>query len=587
MNKSHHRNVFTIGIGGAAGDGVREAGSSLGQLLNKLGYEVFISNTYPSLIRGGHNFTRVSFAKDHVWCDHTKLDLLIALNEETVKLHMAELHNAEDHPQAVIFADDFDLESRDQFGKNAVTLPMSVSAEGLKASPITRNSVALGAACYLMNLDYSVMQKILADVFKDKQQEANIKLADIGYEHMKKLGFSHPKIGSLDFSDPVSRDIEKLPKELIDGNTALGKGLLSAGLDFYVGYPMTPITGLLHFMANRKTANDIKVIQPESEISVINMALGIAYAGKRVAIGSATGGFMLMQEAFSLSGMAELPLVVAVAERQAPATGVPTFSSQTDLQLVIHSGHGEFPRIVIAPGDSEEAFLVGANALNLAWRYQLPVIVLMDKILCEHSSTSFLDTKSIKVENGTIVDSGVVDSSYGRYEITKNGISPMAFPGTSNAIVKVTSYEHDSRGITTEEIDLVKTMADKRWRKGETLLKELKDQETVKVYGDANAKNVVVFWGSTKGPVLEAAKYFDQPVKLLQILWMEPFDVDGVIKQLKGAVKIVNIECNHNAQMASLIRQKTGIQVTDNILKYDSRPFDPIDLAIEINKILY
>jgi 2-oxoglutarate/2-oxoacid ferredoxin oxidoreductase subunit alpha len=130
-------------------------------------------------------------------------------------------------------------------------------------------------------------------------------------------------------------------------------------------------------------------------------------------------------------------------------------------------------------------------------------------------------------------------------------------------------------------------MADKRWRKGETLLKELKDQETVKVYGDANAKNVVVFWGSTKGPVLEAAKYFDQPVKLLQILWMEPFDVDGVIKQLKGAVKIVNIECNHNAQMASLIRQKTGIQVTDNILKYDSRPFDPIDLAIEINKILY
>lgn len=597
MQKDPHVDIFTVGIGGVAGDGVREAGQSLGALLCDLGYEVYISFNYPSLIRGGHNFSRISFSKEKVWCDHEKLDVLIALNEETIQTHKDELNK-----DAVIFADSFEPADIEKFGQNAVALPMSASSKELEAPPITRNSVALGATCYLLDLHFPQMQKVLQDVFKEKRLEANIKLADIGFEHMKKIDFRHTK-----HIEPG-----KHTKEIVDGNMAFGKGLEAAGLDFYVAYPMTPATGILHYLAGRQKRSDlsfersdlfVKVIQPESELSVINMALGIAYAGKRVAIGSATGGFALMQEAFSFAGISELPLVVAVSQRQAPATGVPTYSCQSDLQMVIHSGHGEFPRIVIAPGDAEESFMAGANALNLAWKYQLPVIVLMDKILSEHSATTHLDSKGIEIERGRIAkmvgsnsvgkdgignnDAGEdISSNYGRYEITSDGVSPMAFPGTPDTVVKITSYEHDSAGITADEAGPVKEMIDKRFAKIETLAKEMGNQETVKVYGDKDSKDVIVFWGSTKGPVLEAGKYLDKPVKLVQILWVEPFDVEKVRRELEGAEKILNIECNHNAQMAAIIREKTGIEVTDNILRYDSRPFEPVGLAKQINEKL-
>ncbi|MEK9177986.1 MAG: 2-oxoacid:acceptor oxidoreductase subunit alpha [Patescibacteria group bacterium] len=611
MSKDPHSGIFTVGIGGAAGDGVREAGQSLGALLCDLGYEVFISFNYPSLIRGGHNFSRISFSEGKVWCDHERLDVLIALNEEAIQIHKNELNK-----NAVIFADSFEPDDIKEFGANAVIVPMLESSKELGAPPITRNSVALGATCYLLGLHFPQMQKVLQEVFKEKRLEANIKLADIGYEHLKKMNFRHSKssapslgreqssneadtsrrglaargdsprrevVGEVSETVPMRSD-GGLSKEVVDGNVAFGKGLEAAGLDFYIGYPMTPATGILHYLAGNQNKSGVKVIQPESELSVINMALGIAYAGKRVAIGSATGGFALMQEAFSFASMAELPLVIAVSQRQAPATGVPTYSSQSDLQMVIHSGHGEFPRIVIAPGDAEEAFLAGANALDLAWKYQLPVIVLLDKILSEHSATSLLDSKNIKIEHGKVSDN--MDGNYGRYEITPDGISPMAFPGTSNTGVKITGYEHDSSGITADEADSVKAMIDKRFAKTETLFKELSNRETVKVYGDTNSKNIIVFWGSTKGPVMEVAKYLNKPVKLAQILWVEPFDIEKVMRELKGAEKIINIECNHNGQMAALIREKTGIEVTDNILKYDSRPFEVAELLKQINEKL-
>jgi 2-oxoglutarate ferredoxin oxidoreductase subunit alpha len=307
------------------------------------------------------------------------------------------------------------------------------------------------------------------------------------------------------------------------------------------------------------------------------MALGCVYAGKRVAVGSATGGFALMQEAFSFAGMAELPLVVAVSQRQAPATGVPTRSSQSDLRFAIHAGHGEFPRIVLAPGDPEESFKAGAEALNLAWQFQTPVIVLLDKILSEHLMTSVLDENSISIEqNKTII-----------------------FPGTPKKVVKVTSYEHDENGFTVDKIEDVKKTVEKRFEKQKNIEAEMQNRETIKVFGlpaqagdkennpstSSGQENAVVFFGSTKGPVLEASKYFDKPVKLVQIVWLEPFDTERVKKELTGQ-RIICVEGNHNGQLASLIREKTGIEITNNILKYDSMPFDPIELAEQINLIL-
>lgn len=569
MKKSHD-SVFTVGIGGAAGDGIRESGATLGAVLTELGYESYFSFTYPSLIRGGHNFARISFSKDKVFCDHEALDVLIALNEESIVLHREEMSH-----DSVVFADSFEQKDLEIFKDNAVVIPMANTVKELNASPIMRNSMALGALCYLIDLDYRLMQDVLAKVFKNKQPEMNTKLADLGYELMKNKNFRHSK--------KIEPSEEK--KEFAEGNVAFAKGLIKAGLDFYLGYPMTPTTSLLQFIASQQKDTRIRVIQPESELAVINMALGISYAGKRVAIGSATGGFALMQEAFSFAGIAEFPLVVAVSQRQGPATGLPTYSSQTDLRYVIHAGHGEFPKIVIAPGDQEEAYYAGGQALNLAWKYQVPVIVLLDKLISEHSASADLGLRDIKIELGKVAKN--TDQNYGRYEITEDGISPLAFPGTANTIVKITSYEHDQHGITVEDPQQTETMLNKRFRKTETIKANIGDFETVKVYGDKESKDVIVFWGSTKGPVLEAyERYLEKEVKLVQIVWMEPFDTKRVMQELEGANKIIDIECNHNGQLAGLLKEKTGISVTDKILKYDARPFEPARIAEEIISIL-
>ena len=568
---SPHEDIFTVGVGGAAGDGTREAGASLAQLLVNLHFDTFVGFDYPSLIRGGHNYSRVSFSGEKVHSDHTMLDVLVALNEETLQVHKNELHK-----DAVVLADSFEKEDLERFGVNAVILPMKEFAEKLGAPSITRTSVALGAACYLLGFSLQDVIPVITDVFKEKSLDANLKLAEMGYGHLEKLRFRHWK--------------QLVPgraaaAELTDGNTAFGDGLAAAGLDFYFGYPMTPSSGILHYLAKQQKDLKIKVIQPESELAVINMALGAAYAGKRAAVGTATGGFALMQEAFGLAGMTEVPIAIAVSQRYAPATGAATYTAQADLQFILHSGHGEFPRIVLAPGDPMEAFACGADALNLAWKYQVPAIVVLDRQLSESlESIPVPDAKSVKIERGKIHEKP--PENYGRYQIMADGVSPMVFPGTPGAVVKVDSYEHDESGITTEEAEPIRKMNDKRFAKARGIAKELDAREGVKVYGDKSSKNAIVFWGSTKGAVLEAAKYLTKPAKLVQVVWMEPFDAARVVAELAGAKMIIDVEANHTAQLAALIREKTGIFIEKGILRYDSRPFDPVELAETINPLL-
>ncbi len=562
--------MVTVAIGGAAGDGVREAGVSLGTLLTDIGFYTHLSFKYPSLIRGGHNYSRLSFAKEKVFYDHTKLDVLVALNDDSIKRHLHQLN-----PNAVVFAEKFEPDELAALGANAVVLPMSEYSKSLNAIPITRSSVALGAICYLLGLPLKNMIDVLHLVFKEKGLEANIKLAEMGYEQLEKLGFRHVKSLTAETTET---------KEFVEGNAAFARGLVSSGLDLYLAYPMTPSSSILHFLAKKQNDFKIKVIQPENEISVINMAIGAAYAGKRVAIGTATGGFALMQEAFSLAGITETPLVVAVSQRYAPATGAPTHSSQADLRFVLHAGHGEFPRVVLAPGDPEEAFRAGAEALNLAWKYQVPVIVLLDKHVSENSQTATLPVGG-NIERGKIVKE-VASGEYVRYAPAADGISPMAFPGTPNAVVKVTSYEHDEEGIATEEMDEIKAMQDKRFAKSAGLARECAEHESVAVYGDTSSSNVIVFWGSTKAPLLEAAQYLKKPAKLVQIVWLEPFNTEKVMKELSGAKTIIDVEGNRAGQLAGLIREKTGINIEKKILHYDSRPFDPLELAEELDKLL-
>lgn len=471
------KDILTIGVGGAAGEGVKKMGIDIGQFLCGLGLEVYLSVDYPSLIRGGHNFVRISAGKEKVWNDRSKLDILVCLNEETKEIHKNEL------------------------GENAKIFlkpPLSEVTENLK------------------------------NIFGEIDQKRNL--------------------------------------ELIDGNTALAKGLMAAGLDFYVSYPMTPATSILHYLASQQKDNKLRVIQPENEISAINMALGMVYGGKRAAVGTASGGFALMQEAFSFAGMAKLPLVAAVSQRQAPATGVPTHSSQSDLRFVIHAGHGEFPRIVLAPGDPEESFKFGAEALNLAWKFRAPAIVLLDKILSEHMMTVEVEKlRGEKIEE----------------------LGNQKIPGMPGEVVKVTSYEHDEQGFTAEKSEEVEKATDARFEKLEDIRQDMKNRETVKIFGDERNKDAIVFFGSTKSAMLEASKYFKKPVKLIQIIWLEPFDSERVKTELEGIEKIICVEGNRGGQLTSLIHERTGIEIKNKVLRYDGRPFDPEELAEEINKKLW
>ena len=349
----------------------------------------------------------------------------------------------------------------------------------------------------------------------------------------------------------------------MSGSEGVSEGALASGLNLYIAYPMTPATPVMTYLA-RKT----KVVQLEGEIAVANAALGASYSGAKVMIGTSGGGFALMSEAMSLQGMSETPLVAYLAQRAAPSTGVPTYTAQGDLKFALNIGQGEFPRVVVAPGDPSEAFKLTQEAFYLAYKYQVLSIVISDKHLAESVYTIDLPRK-IKVPDFIVKG----DKDYKRYKITKNGISPRAIPG-GEAVVKASSYEHDEFGITIEDADKVKVMVEKRLRKWKTLEKGVRKFEMYKVYG--KGKNTIVSWGSTKGAILDSLKKLKN-WKFLQIKYIEPFP-NEILKILKNSKKVVDVENNATGLLSQIIREKTGFEIKKKILKYDGRPFTVDDI---------
>lgn len=569
------KNIYTIGIGGAAGDGIREAGLHLAQILHSLGYYVFLSFDYPSLIRGGHNFSRVSFSKENVWCDHKALDVLIAVNAESIRLHASDIKKE----GMVFFEEAYANDVKDITG-DIFPLPMAAFAAEAKAKPVARTTVALGALFYSAGLQIDKTKELVREAFSDIGSEINMLLAEKGYQYAEEKKIAKMANG---FDNTPRSD----KAELLDGNRAVGKGLFSAGLTLYIAYPMTPSTSILHYLAKEGAAReDLKTIQPEDEIAAINMAIGSAYAGKRSAVGTATGGFALMQEAFSFAGISETPIVAAVSQRQGPATGVPTATSQGDLLFVLHSGHGEFPRLVIAPGDPEEAYYASAHAMELAWKYQMPAIIILDKQLSESTQTSIISPDQIIRCQPKMHDNNINSGEYKRYQHQDDGISPLAFPGTPNVAVKLTSYEHNEIGIATDIPATVQAMHEKRAKKMSVLSSDLSKYDTIKVSGDPGSDTAIIFWGSTKGAVLEASKSFTKAVKLVQVLWMSPLDTKRLSDELKNSKTVISVEASSESQLSSLIREKLGIQTDHKIIQHDSRPFDPEELATAINSLI-
>lgn len=548
---------YSILIGGEAGEGTRVAGLIIAKLLQRCGYYVFIYDDYESLIKGGHNFSQIRAADKKILTHNQGIDFLLALNEETIVRHKGKLNKG-----ATIIYNADKISSGEGIG-----LAIETITRELGGKPIMKNTAFLGAIGKALGMDWELVEEVLKEKLK-KGTELNLKIARAAYDRVKTV-----------------IQIEKLEQKtypLLTGNEAVSLGAIKAGLEIYIAYPMTPATSILHYLAAHQKEFNLIVFQDESEISVINAAIGSAFAGKRTMVGTSGGGFALMVEGLSMAAQAEIPVVIVESQRTGPATGVPTYSAQADLLFAMYAGHGDFVRLIVAPGDAEESFYLTGLAMNLSWRYQIPSIVLIDKAISESTfifDESILET--VKAEEPLLWKG---EGEYKRFVKTKNGVSPLAFPGQKNVMVKATSYEHDETGITLEEDQKeIVAMQDKKLKKYDSLTGEIEKMKAVKVYGNKKSNKAIVFWGSTKGAAIEAAENLG--IKAIQPLILQPFPEKQIKEALKGVDTLIAVETNVTGQLAQILNYY-NIKVADKVLKYDGRPFLPVEIEEKVKKLI-
>ncbi len=549
-------------IGGKAGFGIDKSGFIIGRLLNRLNYRIYIYRDYPSLIRGGHTFSIIRAANERILTHRNKVDFILALNQDTLDLHKDRLKN---NSVVIYDSDSVKAEGLPSAGKTiAVALGKIMKEEN--AQEIMRNTCIIGAFCKAAGMGWDTLEGILRKEIS-KEIDINLKVCRRGFDAAQEIA----KV------EPLTQ--KALP--LLSGSVAAGLGLINAGLKSYLAYPMTPSSPLLHFLADVASEFALKVIHPESEIGVILMGLGFSYMGQRAAVGTSGGGFCLMTETLSLSGMAELPIVIVVGQRPGPSTGLPTYTAQTDLHFVLNAGQGEFVRFVVAPGDAEEAYYWSGFAMNMSWKYQIPAIILLDKTLAE-GIYNFDATliKEIKEETPLLWDR---QSPYKRYLNAEKGVSPLAFVPEKDTVIKANSYEHDESGITTEDPKATKMMQDKRLRKEKYLAQDLEQYEGVKVYNDKNPSGALLCWGSNKGPCLEVAQNLG--LKVIQPLVLSPFPVKQFKEALIGVKRLICVENNATGQLSRLLKVH-GFNTDDKILKYDGRPFSADELEQAVKEVL-
>lgn len=554
---------ITWKIGGEAGFGIMASGTMLARAFARHGYFVFTLNEYPSLIRGGHNAVTVRIATEPFHSLDRALDILVALNKETVQIHKEELAAG-----AVILFDPNDYDWKPEELPSGVTLvpvPFRELVQKKSGEVIMRNTVALGASLAIMGMPFEYLADVIHDQFAKKGEAVvthNVEIARAGYEAVEAQ--KHLKLDAV----PMTRDYL-----LMNGSEAVGLGAVRAGLKFAAIYPMTPINALITFLADHAKTLGLVYKQPEDEIAGINMAIGASLAGVRSMVATSGGGFSLMVEGVSLAGMIEAPLVIDMGMRVGPATGMPTWTEQGELRFIIHAGHGEFARIVLAPSDATEAYDLTIKAFNLAEQFHVPVFVLTDKYLNE----SQWCVEAPRMKGDVVIDRGKVAPGSKRYDLTSSdGVSPRSFPGMKGGQYVANSYEHDETGQVSEDPLVRAAMVERRLKKLDAIKKVIMPPV---VYGDQSARIVFVTWGSTLGPVLQA---MGASARIIHFPWLYPFPTDATKALLTGATRIIDVEQNATGQLASLIREYTGIEITEKLLKYDGRPWLPEEIIERI-----
>lgn len=542
---------YNILIGGEAGQGIETVSDIFEKTLNNMGYFIYSSKDYMSRVKGGHNFTQIRLGDYPIHSHWPYLDLIIALDEKTIELHQDRLNS-----DGFVLCDS----SIEIGGCKALKVPLINIAKSL-GSPRMANTVALGAAYKIFGLSYDRAIVHLNARFANKFKEENIKALKEGYEAAPQL-FTMPK-------HSAEKNI------LINGNEACALGALAAGCAYYSAYPMTPSTTIMKFMTRYAEKAGIFVDQAEDEIAAINSAIGASYAGIRAMTGTSGGGFSLMVEALGLAGVTETPLVVADVQRPGPATGLSTRTEQSDLLFVISAAQGEFPRMVIALRNTEDAFYQTARAFNLAEKYQIPVILLSDEYLSDCKvTTKPYDFNRVTIER-YLSDKPKNEGMFKRYELVSDGASPRIYPSQyENVFVLADSHEHDEYGHISEDIDIRNSMVEKRMKKMELLKEELIEPD---YFGPEKPGLLLLGWGSTYGPLYEAVRLLNADgieagALVFGDIW--PLPQEKLSHYCNIAKRIMNVEQNYTGQLASLIAQQTGIRCHGSILKYDGRQMD-------------
>ena len=568
--------TVSIIIGGEAGQGISRSGMLLGKALMRAGFHCFGEIDYPSLIRGGHNFYRVTASSREVHGPTPHTDLLVALNEETVSIH---LDSVNEGGGVIVDEKGFDPEEAGRGDVAFYPVPMTEIVKELEGPEIMRNTVALGAVAALIGLSLDTLKEGVAETFEGRPRivDMNVEALQRGWEH----GAEH------DYGFKCTVEPGTRPDRIwLTGNEAVALGALAAGCSFYSAYPMTPASPVLHYLFAHDAESGVAVVQTESEISAILMAVGAGYSGVRSMTSTSGGGFCLMTEGLSMAAMTETPVVVMLAQRPGPSTGLATYSGQGDLLFAVYGAHGEFQRVVLAPGDVDQCFHMTAEAFNLAERFQIPVIVLTDKNVVEsHKTTEPFDASRVEIDRGKLVTEWSGDDEYSRYRITEDGVSPRATPGTLNALVLANSNEHVERGFSTSDSELTRMMVDKRFRKTPRIREAVEALEPIRVYGAEDPDVTLVGWGSTKGPALEAIGMLENEgvkARYVQVAVVEPFP-DGLPQYLKG--KTILVENNRASPLGTLIKLNTGYGFEHVALRYDGRAFTPHEIRDRVLEV--
>ena len=558
----------TICIGGEAGQGLDTMGQLLSKGLIRSGYEILVTQNYMSRIRGGHNTFSIRTGTRPLLGPSEEIHILAAFTRESIALHQEELASS----HQILTSQELAPEDQDAV--------LAVPFQDLTDNKLLHNVAALGCLTGLLGLDPLVVSDLVQSVFGKKDQETarkNLEAFQNGVDWIK----SHAGSGfGLDRAAEPEQS-----RLMLAASEAVALGAMAAGVNFCSFYPMTPSTGVALNLAAHDEELGCVVEQAEDELSAINMAIGASFSGARPIVPTSGGGFALMGEGISLAGMTETPVTIVLAQRPGPATGLPTRTEQSDLDLALYSGHGEFPRVVMAPGTPEECFHLTRKAVGLAETYQTPAIVITDQFLADsYRPVDPFDLDSLDPIPGP--DTSSLPEDYVRFAVTDSGISPRAIPGCGPALVVADSDEHTPDGHITEDGRVRTEMVDKRRRKEQGLSQEVVPPT---VTGPEAPDVLLLCWGSSKGAVQEAAALLDNSgtsVGTIHFSQVWPLDPDQFLQRLRSAGRVLSVEVNASAQFAGLIRKTTGFGVAASILRYDGRPLTAGFIASRLKSLI-